>query len=132
MDINNSWFDAQAFEDCAAEQGTPMALCRKEVISQGNPEYGVKPQTGFKCRSVKGHIDRKRSLISTGAGSVVAEQIFAYILPNGFSPEEVGKDSYLQIGSTYYQMELVDTVQSRGTVLQYKYKLDKTDGTVSR
>lgn len=130
MDLGSPWFDPKAFEDCAAEQGVPISLAKKEVIAPGNPEYDVEPQIGFKSRPLKGHIARKSSIISTGAGPVMTEQIFAYILPSNFSTKEVVTDSYLLVGNVYYQMELVDTIYSRGEILQYKYKLDKTDGTV--
>lgn len=127
--MKRPWFDAEAFESLCAEQGIPISLCKKEIVSAGNPEYGIKAQISFKCRPVTGHVDRKRALIATSAGSVGAEQVFVYILPKGFSPEEVSKDSYLLIGNVYYQMELVETIYSREDILQYKYKLEKTDAT---
>lgn len=117
----------EAFRLCSLEQATPLFLCQKSIATPANAEYGVKAQTGFTRRSVQGHIERKRSAISTDAGWVQTEQIFAYILAIRFTNKDVLPNSRLLVGSIYYQMELVDEIYSRGAVLQYKYNLVKTD-----
>lgn len=127
MVLGSPWFDMEAFRLCSLEQATPLFLCQKEIVVPANTEYGVKAQVGFSRRSVQGHIERKRSAISTEAGWVTTEQIFAYILAIGFSYADVLPESRLLVGSIYYQMELVDEIYSRGVVLQYKYNLVKTD-----
>ena len=127
MVLGSPWFDMEAFRLCSLEQATPLFLCQKEIVVSANTEYGVKAQVGFSRRSVQGHIERKRSAISTEAGWVATEQIFAYILAIKFNYADVLPESRLSVGSIYYQMELVDEIYSRGIVLQYKYNLVKTD-----
>lgn len=121
------WFDLKAFKNCTAEQGIPIFLCNKKIISPANPEYGVKEIIGFEETPLSGHIERQRTSIMTDSGSVITETIFAYILAINFSPKELTSNSYIRAGDLYYQIELIDTIYSRGIELQYKFKMEKTD-----
>jgi hypothetical protein len=130
----NSWFDLKALRDCAYEKGDDLRMCKKGLIQEARPEYGVPAEYGWSCRKLEGwvvSVKLSAIAINQGAGTVKDSEENAYIFPINFSPKEVDETTYFWVNGRFSQVELVYVCPHRhNVILYYQYRLIETNKTI--
>lgn len=129
-----SWFDLQALRNCAYEKGDDIRFCKKILVQEAQPEYGVPAEYGWGCRKLEGWVITVKLsaiAINQGAGSIKDSEENAYIFPIDFSPKEVDENTYFWVNGRFYQVELVYVCPHRHDVILYcQYRLIETSETI--
>ena len=130
-------FNMKSFIGMENEIGQRLELCNpcpcpEPANNEIDYSLGVaKKQTKYKAEELQGYAVKEKVSQIAVSGSQVSKamEYHAYINGCQFSPDMVNDQSLLGVNGRYYQMEMIDPIYSRGTIMYYVYRLKETDRT---
>jgi len=129
-----SWFYLEALRNCAREKGDDIRMCKRSLVQESQPEYGVPAEYGWVCRPLEGWVITKKLsaiAINQGAGAIKDSEENAYIFPIDFSLKDIDESTYFWVNTRFYQVELIYVCPHRhDVILYYQFRLIETDETI--
>ncbi|MBD1864257.1 MULTISPECIES: hypothetical protein [Trichocoleus] len=117
--------NADEILDLIAEVGTELQLCVAATTELINVEYGIPEERSLACRPVRGYVipDRFGEMQLAAQDETRSGGFIAYVSATDFSRSELSEHSYLSYQSRLYELEYLQGIEHRGTVMLHKLRI---------
>lgn len=111
--------------DLLAEVGTELQLCVAATTELINVEYGIPEERSLSCRPVRGYVtpDRFGEMQLAGQDETRSGSLVAYISAQDLKRSDLSEHSYISYQGRLYELEYLQGIEHRGTVMLNKLRL---------